>query len=240
MAVQWQRDLPIAKESVVNPTRTEVELFRSARFINHTVPYQIVVTASWGDCPKNGSNSFYCKHKVVVEDTDRESDHVCVEDAPNKIRASIPGELIDLLKWNGCHPFGPWYYIENTVFSAGDKDCNGLLAGERKQIKNGKSGQPCWHLVGIGPDGEEIPTYKLNLTHDGECPTSQYRLEWRSWDRIGEGKERNLDAARDLAIWPDATNAQLCSPELPALLQARLPALLVEFRAVVEGLGFTW
>lgn len=57
-----------------------------------------------------------------------------------------------------------------------------------------------------------------------------------------EGKARELGAARNAACWPEATDAQLCAPkeELAAMLQARLPALLAEFRRDVEACGFIW
>lgn len=58
-----------------------------------------------------------------------------------------------------------------------------------------------------------------------------------------EGKEREFDAARHAAIWPDATDAQLSLPraELEELLNARLPGLLAEFKsAMVETCGFIW
>lgn len=242
MAVQWQRDLPIAKESVVNPKRQNVELFRSEQFSARSIgPYQIVVMASWADDPKNGSNTFYCKHKVVMADSDRESENLCIDDAPRAIRASIPVALIDLLKWNGCHSFGPWYYFENVVFLAGDRDCNGLRVGERRQIVNGRTKELAWHRVGIDAEGNEVELHRLEKYADGDIPPVEtMTLAWRPWCRVGEGKVRELDAARDIAIWPDATNEQLCSPALPDLLKERLPALLVEFRAVIEGLGFVW
>jgi len=47
-------------------------------------------------------------------------------------------------------------------------------------------------------------------------------------------KEGNLHYARKSAIWPDATLDDLQNIEL---LQARLPALLAEFRTAVESLG---
>ena len=61
------------------------------------------------------------------------------------------------------------------------------------------------------------------------------------WGKAGE-KERELDAARRSAIWPDATDEQLCSSkeDLTALLEARLPAVLEEFRRDVEAFGFTY
>lgn len=63
-------------------------------------------------------------------------------------------------------------------------------------------------------------------------------------DAVGfaEGKARELDAARRAAVWPDATDEQLCAPreELRAALEARLPALLAAFRADIERAGFLW
>jgi hypothetical protein len=43
-------------------------------------------------------------------------------------------------------------------------------------------------------------------------------------------------------VWEDATDEQLCLPkeELKALLEARLPALIEEFRKDVEALGFVY
>lgn len=57
---------------------------------------------------------------------------------------------------------------------------------------------------------------------------------------FSNGKERELDSARSSAIWPDATDEELTADDLKERLEARLPALLEEFRAAVESLGFTW
>jgi hypothetical protein len=54
------------------------------------------------------------------------------------------------------------------------------------------------------------------------------------------GKARQLDAARNAAIWPDATDEELTSPGLADRLNDRLPGLLAEFRAAVESLGFVY
>ena len=64
----------------------------------------------------------------------------------------------------------------------------------------------------------------------------------RTVTAYSEGKNRELAAARSAARWPEATDEQLCLPreELKALLEARLPAMLEEFRAAVEGAGFLW
>lgn len=60
--------------------------------------------------------------------------------------------------------------------------------------------------------------------------------------RKGEGKARELDAARRVAVWPEATDAELMQePEtLRAALRARLPALLERFKAAMLDAGFIW
>lgn len=59
----------------------------------------------------------------------------------------------------------------------------------------------------------------------------------------GEGKERNFDAARAAANWPEATDEQLSLPraELTELLEARLPDLQLRFReSMTHDCGFIW
>jgi hypothetical protein len=62
------------------------------------------------------------------------------------------------------------------------------------------------------------------------------------YDGLKAGKARELDAARKSAMWPEATDEELSAPRevLKAKLEARLPALLVEFRAAVKSLGLTF
>jgi len=56
----------------------------------------------------------------------------------------------------------------------------------------------------------------------------------------GERKDRELDAARRSAVWREATDTDLIATGLADRLRARLPALMAEFRAVIEGLGFIY
>jgi hypothetical protein len=56
----------------------------------------------------------------------------------------------------------------------------------------------------------------------------------------GTGKERELDAARCAACWPEATDEDLTAPGLKERLEARLPALMAEFRQDIEAAGFVW
>lgn len=97
------------------------------------------------------------------------------------------------------------------------------------------NGFPCeWH---------ECPFDTVEQAQEwGEALTAgDYQLSTRP-TLFGEGKARELDAARRVAVWPDATDEQLCAaPDvLRAALLARLPALLAEFRADVERAGFVW
>lgn len=57
-----------------------------------------------------------------------------------------------------------------------------------------------------------------------------------------EGKARELDAARKVAVWPDATDAELSvePAELKAKLEARRPALLAAFEADLRAAGLAW
>lgn len=60
--------------------------------------------------------------------------------------------------------------------------------------------------------------------------------------QFGEGKARNLNAARECAVWPEATDAELCADKetLTAALNARLPALIEAFKADMLRAGFMW
>lgn len=57
-----------------------------------------------------------------------------------------------------------------------------------------------------------------------------------------DGKARDLEAARRVAVWPEATDEELSAEpeELRAKLAARLPDLLARFRADIEAAGFMW
>jgi len=105
-------------------------------------------------------------------------------------------------------------------------------------------------------------TYGTHYTFAGfgekwhDCPFSDERTaqEWANalntlscrFSKIptqySEGKKRELNHARGSAVWPDATDAQLCvsREELTAALLARLPALMAEFRADMDACGFEW
>ncbi len=125
-----------------------------------------------------------------------------------------------------------------------------------------KPGQADYEVIRIdhanrqGDTFEYGPKFTLGGAPDAwyQCPfdTEQEALEWleaamlhgvrfvkraTAWSK---GKERELDEARAVAVWPDATDEDLTTPGLAERLKARLPRLLEEHRAAVEAAGFTW
>ena len=144
--------------------------------------------------------------------------------------ARVFPELEPLIKWHLTSTDGPMHYIDNTCYHAGDRDYRGLRKGERKPI--------------LGPD--KVPTWVPKITPEKYVKGTQQPVpvlvEYELWCREGEGKERNLAAARSCAVWPDATDDELCQERhlLEAALKARLPALLAEFKRVMLEVGFIY
>lgn len=139
-------------------------------------------------------------------------------------------EFSRIAKWHLCSTDGPLHYISNTLYTAGDRDCYGLKEGETRQWKN-RNGELGWS-----------PKKRIDESiYSNEKPES-VTVEYIPYLQIGEGKKREFDAARRIAIWPEATDEQLSLPpnELEKLLLDRLPNLLAEFREMVESLGFIY
>lgn len=100
---------------------------------------------------------------------------------------------------------------------------------------------PSWTLVGYGESWGDCPWLNeeearrfceaLNTVAVTPCkiPTA-----------YSEGKERDLDAARSVACWPEATDEELMQDGLEAKLRERLPQLLKDFRSDMERIGFLY
>lgn len=199
----------------------------------------MTVTIRHDDNCKNGHETFSITADVITTESKRNNDIAaggCMHDEIVKV---FP-ELAHLIKWHLCSTDGPMHYIVNTTYAAGCLDYNGLLEGERRQIRS-RTGELCWRLVAIDQAGNEVELYQLEKnTHAETKPACPYTLEYRPWCTVGKGKARELESARSIAIWPEATDDQLKLPkaELTKLLEARLPALLADFRQAVESCGF--
>jgi len=158
----------------------------------------------------------------------------CIHDT---ISEAFP-ELEPLIKWHLVSTDGPMHYVGNTIYLAGDRDHWGLRKGEKRQVRHRGTTLLRWNLVSI-IDGEEAPL-KTNILSESEpvAPVVKYVPEYIT----GEGKERQFDAARSVAVWPEATDEQLSLPkeELTELLNARLPALMEAFKADMVAAGFLY
>lgn len=202
---------------------------------------KLTVELRFDDNCKNGHASFAITGTVRNPRTRRDDFQAggCLHD---EIAEVFP-ELAPLIPWHLTSTDGPMHYVANTIYQASDRDHNRLLAGERRQIVNGRTKLPCWQLVAVDDAGNELELYKLEKYHDAAtCPQNPPRLEYRPWCTVGEGKERNFAHARSSAVWPEATDAELSQDRdaLTAALLARLPDLLARFRAAMVGAGFVY
>lgn len=144
-----------------------------------------------------------------------------------EIKEHFP-ELAHMIKWHLVSTDGPIHYIANTCYHA---DGHG----------------PTMAWVYCGKVTDPLGMYEKKETLLGYFDAAEavkaegvegYRVEWDQ----KTAKERNLDHARSSAVWPDATDEQLClpKPELAALLEARLPALMADFKRDMLAIGFEW
>lgn len=190
---------------------------------------QITATVRYDDQCGNGHNTF----SITGETTDGSGG--CIHD---EIARCFP-ELAPYIKWHLCSSDGPMHYIANTVYHAGDRDYKGLRKGESRQLGNGKTKLLSWKLAVVDADGNEVKSPE-QYVRSAQRPECDLRMAYVPWLIHGEGKERDLDAARRCAVWPDATDEELTSPGLEDRLRDRLPALIAEFRQAVESLGFVF
>lgn len=197
--------------------------------------YRIRVHLRYDDQYGNGHNNF-----AITGEIERRGRYGWEEDSCGCIHEDIAKhfpEYREAIKFHLCSEKAPMHYLANVTYLAGNRDHRGLLAGESRQIVSGKTGLPCWELKRVS-EGEALPRY----VDSAEKPEGREIFEYVPWCRVGEGKERQLDAARACAIWPEATDEQLMLPkeDLKKLLDARLPKLLEDFRHIVESCGLKW
>jgi hypothetical protein len=213
-------------------TKNQVKEYGWRKFDAYGTRHRIKAVVRFDDQCGNGHNTFSITGVIHAFRAGywREDSVGCFHD---QIAKNFP-EIAPLIKWDLCTTDGPLHYIANTVHFAGDRDHWGLRKGERRQRRDGKTGQLCWKL-----DTDALRALADYVDAD-ECPTEQVLVKYIPWEKIGEGKERELDRARACAVWPEATDKELTASDLKERLEARLPKLLSDFRAAVESIGFTW
>ena len=214
------------------------------------------VKLRFDDNCKNGRATFSITADIYIPGKRDIEAGGCLHD---EITKRFP-ELEYLIKWHLVSTDGPMHYIANTLYHAGDRDHYGLRKGEKRVIR-GPDGLPCWtlqvktahpHGMGIALSDsaigreyagrDHVPLFIVKQQYKGESPPVTPVLEWVPNYRFGEGKERDFTAARSIAVWPEATDAELSAdPEqLKAALLARLQALLECFRTDMDSCGFAW
>lgn len=283
-------------------TKNQKRAYRTEYFDGNENPCVLIATVRYDDQCGNGHNSFAITGDLYEQYPQRGEPTTIFGQGHRKLWLNAGGclheliaerfpNLAPLIKWHGTTSEGPLWYVENTVYLAGERDHWGLLKGEASaspkhqetRIRFGNS--PMTHKLGnsfaawlreavkdpaqpfkiVAVEHKDRPgeAYKFGpkFTYEGfprewhTCPFDDIREaeeltaalskghEFLTYPTLfGEGKARELDAARRAAVWLDATDAELSAPatELKAKLEARLPALMAEFRAAVESLGFTY
>jgi hypothetical protein len=86
--------------------------------------YTMRVNLSFDDECKNGHEDFAIT--ADIKENGREYMGGCCHD---EISKRMP-ELAKYIKWHLCGIDGPMYYLGNTIYHAGNRDCNGLLESE--------------------------------------------------------------------------------------------------------------
>jgi len=216
-------------------TKSQSKTFGPVYWEEKGKKYQITATVRYDDECNNGHNSFSITADIKSTFSGKfwseESGGCCHEEVARHFPLLAP-----LIKWHLTSSEGPLHYISNAVYHAGDKDCHGLRKGEFRQHKShgkvqnqGVEGVPLWQI--------KLPVKNEMYSHD---KPQSIVVEWKPYGRTGEGKERDLEAARSCAVWPEATDEELSAPDLEQKLLARLPALMAEFKLTVESLGFTY
>jgi len=209
--------------TIKDQTRDYVRTWHS-----HGTLFRLTATVRHDDRCGNGHNTFSVTGVIDRKSGRHWLDHSggCIHD---DIAKHVP-ELATYLKWHLCSTDGPMHYIANTVYQAGDRDHWGLRKGEFRQSVDKETGRLLWEL-----DIENV-SQRVACNHQPDA----VQIDWKPIGLTGEGKERDLKAARESAIWPDATDEELTAAGLEERLAARLPALLAEFQAAVESLNLNF
>jgi hypothetical protein len=201
-------------------TRKQSKTFGPKSFKWNGEPACIKATVRFDDECGNGRNTFAITG--VITQSGREQAWGRLHD---EIATAIP-ELAPFIKWHLVSTNEPMHYGANSIYHAlehGPKYAWVYFTGESDPLRIGE------------PEERIIGYLKADEAKRAEGEQG-YRVVWDE----KSAKVRNLDHARSSAVWPDATDEELTAPGLKERLQARLPALMAEFRQAVESLGFTW
>lgn len=204
----------------------------------HDVTYSRSITTDWKPAPSygkgckmrvfmryddgchNGHNTFAITGEVV-NSRGRWEAGGCLHD---DIRKLFP-EYAHLIQWHLTSSDGPLHYIANTLYHATDHRIKAQASVEEAVRALDAYKQEHGHK----PCGEYAETW-------GEDTRRLLAAFHRAMGARDIAKGPNIEAARSSAIAPDATLEQL---QDAAWLEARLPDLMDEFRAVMESIDWS-
>ena len=175
---------------------------------------KLVINIRYDDQCGNKHNSFSITADMYRDH--REWGGGCIHD---DIKKYAP-ELAYLIKWHLVSSNGPMHYVGRTTYHATEYGpTDGYLYFSDK---SNELDEKCMKY------GKISEMEKIAATNP-EFYSVQVKEE--------TAKIANLQAARNCAIWPEATQEQLLDK---SVLEDRLPALMVEFKDVIEELGFIY
>jgi len=170
------------------------------------------VKIRYDDQCENGHNSF-----AITADLYRDGRELCGGCLHDDIEEFAP-QFAYLIKWHSCSSDGPMHYLANTLYYADEHGAKKgyVYMNDPKAVKE--------MLIEYCSGNKWIEKY-------ADDDRFSFKLDEKT------AKVANLEHARSSAIWPAATIEQLRDKEQ---LEARLPALMTEFKEVIEGLGYTY
>ncbi len=128
--------------------RNQKKVYGPRFYTEHGTKYRVTATVRYDDQCGSGHNSF-----AITGSIDRLSSGHWRDDAGGCIHEEIAKhfpELAPFIKWHLMNSDGPWGYIANTVYFAGDRDCWGKRKGEPKawEVQVTFGDNPIQHKIG--------------------------------------------------------------------------------------------
>lgn len=205
--------------------------------------YRLRVNIRFDDNCKNGHQTF-----AITADGQRKNgrgswvDDIC-GCCHNEIAEVFP-ELAYLIPYHLESTDGPMHAVANAVYHASNRDYNGLLKGETRQIRNGRTGKLAWRIGYKMPSGE-IKNHYTVPTFDGDDLSEAPELPeviWQPMNHIGKGKERNFEAVRNIFHHIELSDETLSleKAELTKILQGHVATMINKLKPTMEDIGFEW
>ena len=206
----------------------------------HNGAGKITANIHFDDECGNGHNTFSITGSIKANRCRNDQMGGCIHD---EIAKHFP-KLQKYIKWHLVSTDGPMHYIANTIYFLSGKDCWGFRKGDAQETT----------VRAVDKDGNFFEDFKFRFIKANDpivikaiedkidvLKKHGFKVE-RIDTELATGKEINLAAARECAVWPDMPEsfAYLPEEEQKKQLAERLPKLMEEFKADMEELGFIY